>query len=179
MRSALLFVIVSLFMISCGNKKTANLPPAPADVNSVAATIKGKKFQATQLALISTLISDKNNPYEWFDEIKDTTPFFKNYEKQKMKFALHFINDTAAEIIEDTLVNKASWKIDNDPKSDETPGIFMRLSMEKEESLFPGQTGKSTITFSYKVLGLDDKQIFLETPNMFNSRKLAALMKTE
>ena len=179
MRSILVFVIISLLIISCGNKKTASLPPAPIDVNSVVTTIKGKQYKATQLGLISTLISDKNNPYEWFDEIKDTTPFFRNYEKQKLKFAIHFINDTAAEVTEDTLVSKASWKIDNDPKSDETPGIFMRLSMEKEETLFPGQTGKSTITFSYKVLGLDDKQLFLETPNMFNSRKLAVLMKTE
>ena len=179
MRSIALFVILSLLMISCGNKKTANLPPAPPDVNSVVATIKGKQYKATQLALISTLISDKNNPYEWFDEIKDTTPFFKNYEKQKLKFAIHFINDTVAEVREDTLVNKASWKIDNDPKSDETPGIFIRLSMEREETLFPGQSGKSTITFSYKVLGIDNKQIFLETPNMFSSRKLAVLMKAE
>jgi hypothetical protein len=51
--------------------------------------------------------------------------------------------------------------------------------MEKEESLVPGQVGKSTITFSYKVLGIDDKQLFLETPNMFNSRKMAASMKAE
>lgn len=179
MRFISLFIILTLLVTACGNKKTANLPPAPSEVNSVVTTVKGKKYKTTELALISTLISDKNNPYEWFDEIKDTTPFFKNYEKQKMKFAIHFINDTAAEVIEDTLVNKASWKIDNDPKSDETPGIFLRLSMEKEESIFPGQTGMSTTTFSYKVLAIDDKQLFLETPNMFNSRKLALLMKTE
>ena len=141
-------------------------------------TIKGKKYTASQLALISTLISDKNNPYEWFDEIKDTTPFFRNYEKQKMKFAIHFLNDTVAEVIEDTLINKASWRMDNDPKSDETQGVFLRLSMEREESVYPGQTGKSTITFSYKVLAIDDKQLFLETPNMFKGRKLAILMKT-
>jgi len=179
MRSISLLVIAIFSMTSCGNKKTANLPPAPADVNSVVTTIKGKKYKATQLGLISTLISDKNNPYEWFDEIKDTTPFFKNYEKQQMNFAIHFINDTAAELIQDTLVNKALWMIDNDPKGSETPGIFMRLSIEKEETVIPGQTSKSTNTFSYKVLGLDDKQLFLETPNVYNSRKLAVLLKAE
>ena len=63
-------------------------------------------------------------------------------------------------------------------ESDETPGVFLRLSMEREESVYPGQTGKSTITFSYKVLAIDDKQLFLETPNMFKGRKLAILMKT-
>jgi len=29
------------------------------------------------------------------------------------------------------------------------------------------------------VLGIDDKQLFLETPNMFNSRKMATLLKSE
>jgi hypothetical protein len=51
--------------------------------------------------------------------------------------------------------------------------------MERDESVFPGQVGKATITFSYKILGIDDKQLFLETPNMFNMKKVAALMKTE
>ena len=179
MRSISLFIIVSLLIISCGNRKTAALPPAPSDVNSVVTTITGKKYKATQLGLISTLISDKNNPYEWFDEIKDTTPYFKNYEKQQMNFAIHFINDTVAEVIQDTLVNQALWIIDNDPKGSETPGIFIRLSMEKEETVVPGQISRSTNTFSYKVLGLDNKQLFLESPNLYSSRKLAVLLKTE
>jgi len=178
MRSFPIFAII-LLIIGCGNKKTANLPPVPASPDAVAAIIKGKKFKTTELALISTLISDKNNPYEWFDEIKDTTTLFRNYEKQKMKFSIHFIDDTSAEITDEAAVNKAIWKTDNDPKSSETAGIFLRLSMEREETIVPGQTGKSTITFSYKVLGLDDKQLFLETPNMFNSRKMAILMKAE
>lgn len=179
MRLFTIVALFTLFVIGCGNKKTASLPPAPTSTETVVKTIKGKKYQATQLALISTLISDKNNPYEWFDEVKDTTAFFRNYEKQKMKFAIQFINDSSAEVTDESSVNKAIWKVDDQPKSEEKPGVFMRLSMERDEPLFPGQTGKSTITFSYKILGIDDKQLFLETPNMFNSRKMAVLMKTE
>lgn len=179
MRFFTIVVIVILFFSACSNSKTAQLPPAPASIDSVAETIAGKKYKAAELALISKLISDKNNPYEWFDQINDTTPFFRNYEKQKMKFVIHFIDDTAAEVADETTINKATWKLDNQPKSDETLGIFLRLTMEKEEGLIPGQAGTSTITFSYKVLGVDDKQVLLETPNMFNSRKLAILMKSE
>lgn len=177
-----LFTIVALlafFIISCGNKKFTSLPPAPVNTDSVAKRILGKKYTTAELALISTLIADKNNPYQWFDEIKDTTPYFRNYEKQKMKFALHFINDSIAEVTDEVAVNKASWKVDDQPKSQETAGIFLRLAIEKDEQLIPGQVGKSTITFSYKVIGIDDKQLFLETPNMLNSRKMAVLMKTE
>lgn len=177
MRSFIVITIALFFFSACGNNKTALLPPAPANVNAVVKTITGKKYKATGLALISTLISDKNNPYEWFDQIKDTISFFRNYEKEKMKFAIHFINDTAAEVGDEAAINKATWQLDSQPKSDETPGTFLRLTMEKDETLIPGQAGKSTITFSYKVLGVDDKHLLLETPNMFNSRKLAVLMK--
>ena len=179
MRFITIAAIICLFIFACGNSKTVNLPPAPANADAAAKTIKGKKYKTVQLALISNLVADKNNPYEWFDEIKDTTPFFRNYEKQKLKFEINFINDTAAQVTDEAGVNNAIWKIDNQPKSDETAGIFLRLSMEKQEASIPGQTGLSTITFSYKVLGIDDKQLFLQTPNMFNSRKIAALLKTE
>ena len=177
-----IFTIVALFtffIISCGNKKTASLPPAPVSADSVAKKIIGKKYKAADLALISTLISDKNNPYEWFNEIRDTTPFFKNFEKQRLKFGLNFINDSIVEVTDETAMKKATWRIDDQPKSQETAGIFLRLTLPQDEQVVPGQTGNSTITFSYKVLGMDDKQLFLETPNVFTMRKVAALMKTE
>ena len=126
------------------------LPPAPTSIDTVVKTIKGKKYKTIQLALISNLVADKNNPYEWFDEIKDTTPFFRNYEKQKKKFEINFINDTSAGIADKAGVNKATWKMDNQPKSDETAGLSLRLSIEKQDTVVPGQVGSSTNTFSYK-----------------------------
>ena len=179
MRVYMILAILSVLIIACGNKKTASLPPAPKSIDSVSKTIIGKKYKAADLALISTLISDKNNPYEWFDEIKDTTPYFRNYEKQKMKFAIHFINDTLAEVTDELATNNAVWKLDDQPKNDETTGIFLRLKTIKDEPSSPGQTSKSTITFSYKVLGIDEKQLFLQTPNVINNRKMATVMKTE
>lgn len=179
MRFVLLSIILTLLITACGNKKTVNLPPAPVNADAVSKTITGKKFKTAELALVSDLVADKNNPYEWFDEIKDTTPYFRNYEKQKMKFEINFINDTSAEITDEAGLNKATWKIDDQPKSDETAGLFLRFSMERQEKLIPGQVGTSMITFSYKVLGIDDKQLFLQTPNMFNSKKIAALLKRE
>lgn len=177
MRTFAIIAIISGLVISCGNQKTASLPPPPASIDSVARIITGKNYKAAELALISTLISDKNNPYEWFDEIKDTTPFFKNYEMQKMKFAIHFINDTSAEVTDEAGTNKATWKLDDQPKSSETAGIFLRLTMEKNEQSIAGQTTRSTSTFSYKVLGIDEQQLFLETPNVLNMRKTAVVMK--
>jgi hypothetical protein len=179
MRSFTIVALFSFFVISCGNKKTTSLPAAPASIDIVAKTIKGKKYKATQLALISNLISDKNNPYQWFDEIRDTTPFFRNFEKNKLKFAVNFVNDSTVEVTDESSTNTGKWRIDDQPKSDETAGIFLRISMERDEQIIPGQVGKSINTFSYKVLGIDKRQLFVETPNMYNSRKMATLLKSE
>lgn len=175
----LTIIAVFLFITGCGNRKNAQLPPAPGNSDAIVKTVKGKKYKTIDLALISKLAADKNNPYEWFGDVNDTTAFFRNYEQQKKKLEIDFINDTTAEVTGEGGTNKATWKIDHQPKSDETPGQFLRLSMEKDEALIPGQVGKSTITLSYKILGIDDKQLFLETPNMFNMRKMAALMKAD
>ena len=176
-----ILTIIAMFLLitGCANKKTVSLPPAPANSDAVTKTVKGKKYKTADLALISKLAADKNNPYEWFEDVNDTTAYFRNYEKQKKKLEINFINDTTAEVTDEVGTNKALWKIDDQPKSDETAGQFLRLTMEKDEALIPGQVGKSTITFSYKILGIDDKQLFLETPNMFNMRKMAALMKAD
>jgi len=168
-----------LFISGCANKKNVQLPPAPASVDAVIKTVKGKKYKTTDLALISNLAADKNDPYEWFDDIKDTTAFFRINEKEKKKLEINFVNGTTAEVTDMSGTNKATWKIDDQPKSEETAGKFLRLSIERNEALIPGQVSKATITFSYKVLGIDDKQLFLETPSMFNMRKVAALMKTQ
>ena len=168
MRFFTIVALLTFFVIGCGHKKTSSLPSAPTNVDSVIKTIKGKKYKTADLALISTLISDKNNPYQWFDEIGDTTAFFKNEKEGKMRFGLNFINDITVEITDKARMSKAKWIIDDQPKSQETAGIFLRLFIEN-----------STVKPSYKVLGLDDKQIFLETPNMFMSRKMAVLMKAE
>ncbi len=181
MRSFTFVAVISLFIFGCSNSKKVDLklPPAAANADAVSKTIKGKKYKSAELALISNLALDKSDPYEWFDEIKDTTAFFRDYEKERMKFTINFINDTSAEVTDEAGINKATWSIDDQSKSEEAAGIFLRLSMEKQEAFFPGQTGASIMTYSYKVLGIDDKQLFLQAPNMFNNKKLAVLMKTE
>jgi hypothetical protein len=180
MRSLIFTILTVTIIASCTSKKKVDLPPPPTSVDAVVKTITGKKYSTTELALVSTSIADKNNPYEWFDEVQDTTPYFKNLRAQKMKTAIHFINDTTVEIADEAGTNTGTWNVDDQPKSTETAGIFTRITIiRKNEPLLPGQTEPSKITFNYKVLGIDDKLVFLETPNMFSMRKVAALMKAD
>jgi hypothetical protein len=170
-----------VFITACNNTTTVHidLPAAPANMDSVKKMITGKKYVTEKIAQVSNLVADKNDPYEWFEEMKDTTPFFKNYRDQRMKFAVQFINDTSVTVTDQSGITNGTWSIDDQPGKDDTPGIFLRLTVMSEEKLFPGQTGLSTLTSSYKVLGINDRQLFLQTPNMFNMRKIAVLMKHE
>ena len=178
---SLSFILTALFFLSACNTATVqvDLPPAPASMDAVKKMITGKKYNTEKLAQVSNLVADKNDPYEWFEEMKDTTAFFRNYRDKRMKFSVQFVNDTAAVITDEAGTNNGAWSIDDQPGEKETPGIFLRLSVTSEEKLFPGQTGFSTLTSTYKILGMNDKQLFLQTPNMFNMRKMAVLLKAE
>lgn len=175
------FLLPVFFLAAACNNTTlkVDLPPAPAQLDSVKKMITGKKYKTEKLAQISNLVSDKNDPYEWFEEMKDTTAFFRNYSQQRMKFALQFTNDSAAILTDEKGTTHGTWSLDDEPGKDDTPGIFLRLAVSSEEKLFPGQTGATTMTYTFKVLGLNEKELFLQTPNIFNMRKIAVLMKTE
>lgn len=179
MKNLKLLLPVIAFWACNSSTVQVDLPPAPANMDSVKKMITGKKYVTEKLAQISNLVGDKNDPYEWFEEMKDTTPFFKNYQTQRMKFAVQFVNDSTAVITDEKGTTNGSWSLDDQPGKEDTPGIFLRISVSSEEKLFPGQTGLSTLTSTYKVLGMNDRQLFLQTPNMFNMRKIAALLKTE
>jgi hypothetical protein len=170
-----------VFAAACTNSKTVqvDLPPAPANIDSVKKIVAGKNYKTEKLAQISNLVADKNDPYEWFEEMKDTTPFFKNYQVQRMKFGVQFTNDSVAVVTDEKGTNQGLWSLDDQPGKDDTPGIFLRIAVSSEEKLFAGQTGATTMTYTFKVLGLSEKQLFLQTPNVFNMRKIAVLMKTE
>lgn len=170
-----------VFAASCTNSKTVevDLPPAPANMDSVKKMITGKKYVTEKLAQVSNLLADKNDPYEWFEEMKDTTPFFKNYQAQRMKFGVQFTNDSTAVITDEKGTNQGLWSLDDQPGKDDTPGIFLRIAVSSDEKLFAGQSGATKLTYKFKVLGVSEKQLFLLTPNVFNMRKVAVLMKTE
>jgi hypothetical protein len=179
MKSVLAAVILAIMLPACTGKKKIELLPPPAGKEAVSKELSGKKYHTEKLALISTLAGDRNNPYEWFEDIKDTSIFFKKYRDDRMKFALQFINDSTAVVKDASGDNHGNWEVSDKTPEGEQPGLFARFSFTKNEVLFPGQSGSSVVTYTYRVLGISPSHLFLETPNMFNNRKLAVLMKAE
>ena len=68
------------------------------------------------------------------------------------------------------------WWVDDQPGTDETPGIRIRCSYTDPKFTF-GNAAPMEMTFSYLVKGIGDNQLLLELPRDINRRKLIALMQ--
>ncbi len=62
---------------------------------------------------------DKEKPNRWFDEEKELNDFAKEYQEERMKFILQFVNDTLLRITDDGKTWDAVYKFDEQQKDKE------------------------------------------------------------
>jgi len=181
MKQLLIFLCTALF-ISCNSNKTESkqkteTPPSPTGIADVAQILKGKNYSVLQVATISNLQMDKDNPYDWMDGKKDTTAFTRKFVAERMKLKLNFTNDTAVSFTDEDKVIEAKYKLDTLIGDDENRGIKLRISYMDSSITFPSFTEPRTMTYTYSVLGINNEGLLLETPRSLNNRKIAVLMK--
>lgn len=181
MKYLLFSISASLLFISCSDQKEIKIPVPPASVTSVKASIKGKTFITSRVGTLSPFATgiDKEKPFRWFDEEKEPGKFTKDYEAERKKFQLVFVNDTTLRITDDDKTWDAVYKIDDAVKDEEKPGIRLRFSYEDKESSmnFPGATTPMTLTSSYLVAGLSDNEMIVQAPREFNRQPVMLWMK--
>lgn len=178
MKVLLFALAVATLVISCSNdkKNETAVPAKPASIDAVKQFVKGKNYQTKRVATVSPFDMDKENPYEWMDEMKDTSTFFKNYLNERMSFTLNFVNDTSVVMSDEGKTINGTFRIDNETKEEEKEGIKLRISYADSSMNFPGATGSMIMTSTYLVAGADEKSLLLETPRSYNNRKIAALL---
>jgi hypothetical protein len=183
MKQLIILLGLSLIIISCTNnsKGTAAmaLPSKPASIDAVLNIIKQKNYKAEKIATLSPFEMDKENPYDWFDEKKDTSSFAKRFLNERLSMKLQFKNDTAVLFIEDNKTIEGTYKLDTIINEEEKPGIKFRISYPDSSMSFPGVTEPMIMTYTFNVLGIDEKNLMLETPRSYNNRKIAVLLKAE
>jgi len=180
MRTTLIIFLAALFIFSCSEHKPVSLPAKPGSPGTVKNAIQGKLYKTIKAGTLSPFEMDKKNPYEWTDDMKDTSSMFRNFFADRMKFILHFINDTAVNFMDEGKHIEATYSIDSLIKEDEKPGVKLRISYEdKDNSFNMGDMGPVRLTYTYIVAGADDKQLLLETPRSYNDRKVIVLMSSE
>ncbi len=180
-----LFVLLCLpvLIFSCGNsgEKTEklSLPSKPGMADEVLSTIKGKNYSADKIATLSPFEMDAANPYTWFDEQKDTASFTKNFLKENLAMKLQFKNDTAVTLIDDNKKTEAIYKLDTTVMEEEKPGIKLRISYPDSSVNFFGLTEPMIMTYTFYILGINEKKLLIETPRSYNNRKVIMLLSNK
>jgi len=170
--------VCSLVLIgSCNSNSTSEgsskLPGKPGSIQAVEASLKGKNFKTVDVGTVSPFQMDKDNPYEWQDNMKDSSA--KPYLTERMSFSLHFLNDTGVTIFDDGQEKLGTYKVDTITNGDEPPGIKLRIAHTE----YGFGNDLVTVTYTYPVNGINDKQLFLLTPRDFNRRKIVVLMEAK
>ncbi len=176
------FVCAVLFT-ACSNNEKIITPAAPGSVADVSKTIKGKNYKTIKLGILSPLAMDSASPVNWAIEKEDTSKYFRDYAKTQLEFVLAFSKDSTCSFydVEQMKNIAATFSVDNDAKlgyEEERPGIKLRINYRDSIDL-GGSKIASSMTLSYLVIGINDKELLLETGRSFNNRKLVVWMKGE
>lgn len=183
MKKMIVSLVVFSCLIACSEKKKENILPAPSSVTEITNLIKNKTFSTERIGTLSPFAAkmDREKPNRWFDEEKELDDFAKEYQIERMKFTLRFVNDTLASITDDGKSWDAVYKIDEEVNNEEKVGVKLRLSYPDKEGAmsFPGATEPMTLTSTFFVAGINANAMVLETPRQFNRSTVVVWMKAK
>ncbi|TXH24705.1 MAG: hypothetical protein E6Q96_09995 [Cyclobacteriaceae bacterium] len=171
---ALTVLSLSMLFTACG-PTAEKLPAAPADVASVSALVKGKKFVVTKAGLISPLSSPDNTlSIQWIDATV-AGDFEKQAEEELKKFSIQFLNDTSVVVLNGDKQFEGTYSIDNImDEYDSEEGIKIRLTYVDPEMSFGSEPMEATYT--YPVKGAGDNKLLLQFPRSINRQPVVGLL---
>ncbi len=182
MKQFILLLFLSIIIFSCKNngEEIEPLPVIPTSLDAVMNILKTKNYTATKIATLSPFEMDKENPYNWIDEEKDTMEFAKKFMAEMLSISLKFINDTVVVFMDGKRKIETTYKLDTTIKGeDEKPGIKLRLRYLDSTMSFLGVSEPMFMTPAFQVLGIDEKKLLLQTSYSYNRRKVVVLFKSE
>jgi hypothetical protein len=174
MRSFLFFIVTLLLNASCTNeaKKESSIPNGPATMIVALKELKNKNYVVEDVGFIR-IFMDKEDPIKWTKEMPDTSKMYKDFVNDRKNFSLSFITDTTVKIVDEKTDLQALWSLEKDTSNT----ILLHLKYEDASFNMPGATEPTMVTYTYKIKGIDDKNMLLETPRQYNDMPVALLMK--
>lgn len=168
------FVFI-LFASGCSSPAD-KAPAAPSGIKAVQDFIKGKKLAVKKLGFYDNLTVNGETEVKWLDLANEKDKTTKGAVESEMGLALQFVNDTAVIILKEGKTYSGTYAVDDavNESGDENPGLKLRITYPDPEFSFDGTAGE--VTYTYAVLGIDDKRIMLQTPRSINRQKLISLM---
>lgn len=175
-------VLFSLVLFSCGNGDM-KVPDPPKDINTVKNTIKGKNFMATKTGFFGVLTVNDKQEVTWIDAAKETEKFAREAALElNDKFSLSFVNDTTVNIVSKELTTTGTYTVDDAVGEYDKgmAGIKLRLSYIDTTMNFGfGDSSPMTMTYTYFVKGINEKELLLQMPREINRRPLVVLLQSK
>lgn len=184
MKLSFLLYFSFILLMACNNASLSTqpeeLPAGPASKSVVVGHLKGHSFSMVKTGALSPFELDKKNPVEWFKEGEDTTRFFREFHADLMKTSFRFGTDSSVSFNNEGKMVEGKWWVDTLFEEGSTPGMRLRISYADSNSSFalPGATGPMEMTYSYLIMGADEKGLLLELPREFNRRKIVGWFRS-
>ncbi|CAN5475855.1 hypothetical protein BH09BAC3_BH09BAC3_34560 [soil metagenome] len=178
---SILLLITVISIISCGKKQGegASSDETPSPVKTVAeakSIMTGKKWSVTDVALKPYEFGNDKNltiSYDWFSVAKDLGEFEKKEESKFLNSTIELSADTTAVTSGIGLVGLQKYLLTDIPVEGKSEGIRLELSGNSNDEDFKDME----MTYTYYVLGANDKRLLLQTPNSINNRPVVLMLE--
>ncbi len=190
-KNYLIALLATIMLFSCGQDKKDSLPVKPQDLNSVKTLIKGKKYTTQKTGFYGTIAVNDETTVNWIDIAEKKKQLAKNTNnmtaqteltaaERELKFAVQFVNDTAATVFSNGTSIPATYAVDNivDDYGNDKESVKIRLTYADPSFSF-GNELASEMTFTFLVVGADEKSLLLQTPRTINRQPLISLLVAE
>lgn len=128
----------------------------------------------------SLTVNDKTE-VAWIDIKAETDKTTKEAAEEEQKFAIHFLNDTAATVFKKDTSFAATYSVDDiaEDNDKEKGSIKLRLKYADPGFSFGGSLDILTVTYTFFIRGIDEKSVLLELPKSINRRPLISLLEAK
>lgn len=171
----LLYFLALLLLAACNAKPS--MPDAPASTDAAAKMLAGKNWVVVKTGTLSPFKMNDKPGYNWLDEMKEADDFIKKTLSEVAAIHLNFVSDTLVNVsgIPDSPAQQKYSLAQGD--EGDLAKITLKFTYEGPDPF--GGEGKMKLTYSYPVLGLNDKFLILATPRSVNDMPIVVLMEAK
>jgi len=157
------------------------MPPTLKTAQDARVLLPGKTWVVKDVGLKPYEFSSEPNPnsplvIDWFSVAKELGEYETKAKETFGKASIELKQDSVANTTGLELAGNQKYFITDETKDDTPPGV--RLEITGGSDAFKDM-GITEATFTYFVLGANEKTLLLQTPNEINRRKIVLLLEAK
>lgn len=175
-------ILCLLFIIALASCKSGDkMPPTIKTAQDARVLLPGKTWVVKDVGLKPYEFSSEPNPnsplvIDWFSVAKELGEYETKAKESFGKASIELKQDSVASTTGLELTGNQKYFITDEAKDNTPPGV--RLEITGGSDAFKDM-GFTEATFTYIVLGANEKTLLLQTPNEINRRKIVLLLEAK